>query len=30
VAELSMENDETLTTPLLPDWALALRDIFGE
>lgn len=30
VVELSMENDETLTTPLLPDWALALRDIFGE
>ena len=29
VVELSMENDETLTTPLLPDWALALRDIFG-
>ena len=30
VVELSMENDETLTTPLLPDWTLALRDIFGE
>lgn len=29
VVELSMEDDETLTTPLLPDWALALRDIFG-
>lgn len=29
VVELSMENDERLTTPLLPDWALALRDIFG-
>jgi Uma2 family endonuclease len=30
VVELSMENDETLTTPLLPDWALALHDIFAE
>lgn len=30
VVELSMENDETLTTPLLPDWALPLRDLFGE
>jgi len=29
VAELSVENDETLTTPLLPDWALALRDVFS-
>jgi Uma2 family endonuclease len=28
VAELTAEDDDTLTTPLLPGWALALRDLF--
>lgn len=28
VAELTSEDDHTLTTPLLPGWTLALRDLF--
>jgi Uma2 family endonuclease len=30
VIELSADDDETLTTPLLPGCAIALRDLFGE
>ena len=28
VAELTVEDDHTLTTPLLPGWAIGLRDLF--
>lgn len=30
VAELSAEDDQTLTTPLLPGWSLGLRELFRE
>ena len=30
VAGLSLEQEDVLTTPLLPDWSVALAQIFAE